>query len=213
MKNQLFQEILKLISEQKKWDHEERDIFLVKMVLNKVMIYLTEKQQDVIEKTIPQTWKTAYIKNSQDVNLAAVSAQITTLCNQQAPNDARISALWQSKETLEKILKEAGFLRDSPWELIIYGSTLNSVCSNDLSDLDMTLIVSYSLNQMSVLQELQSILCKHFESYNQLQLLVLPSGPILSFFEKQTATDIDISVNKILEIQNSRLIRTYAQLD
>ena len=51
------------------------------MVLNKVMFYLTEKQQDVIEKTIPQTWKTAYIKNSQDVNLAAVSAQITTLCN------------------------------------------------------------------------------------------------------------------------------------
>ena len=43
--------------------------------------------------------------------------------------------------------------------------------------------------------------------------MVLPSGPLLSFVDRASDTEVDISVNKILEIQNSRLIRAYAQLE
>lgn len=51
------------------------------------------------------------------------------------------------------------------------------------------------------------------DNFDQFQSLLLPSGPLLQFYDYRTGTDIDICVNKILEIQNSRLVRAYAQLD
>lgn len=42
---------------------------------------------------------------------------------------------------------------------------------------------------------------------------MLGSGAILQFVDVGTDTEIDIAINKILEIQNSRLINTYAHLD
>lgn len=67
--------------------------------------------------------------------------QIQTVCANQAPSETKMNILWTVKERIEKRLRAANFLADQQWELIIYGSTLSSVCSNDHSDLDMTLIL------------------------------------------------------------------------
>lgn len=131
--------------------------------------------------------------------------------------------LWQIKNAVERILLQYDFLRtDNPWfqetkvdwDLIIYGSTLNSVFSNESSDLDLTIMISAHHRHLEVLQSIESILKTFYGNvYSNIEVLILPSGPILQFIDKATNTSVDISINKILEIQNSRLIRTYAQLD
>jgi DNA polymerase sigma len=42
--------------------------------------------------------------------------------------------------------------------------------------------------------------------------MMLASGAILQFVDRKTGTEIDIGVNKILEVHNSELIRLYATL-
>lgn len=62
------------------------------------------------------------------------------------------------KKNIKQLLIQNSFLPDIKWDLIIYGSTLNSVCSNDHSDLDITLIVPVELSQVEVLKQLQEAL-------------------------------------------------------
>ena len=56
-------------------------------------------------------------------------------------SEEKIEKIWGVRLELEKILKESEFLPNDTWDLIVYGSLLNSICSNDLSDLDITLVL------------------------------------------------------------------------
>jgi DNA polymerase sigma len=123
-----------------------------------------------------------------------------------------MSILWRVKEQIEKRLHDANFLANQQWELVIYGSTLSSLSCNEHSDLDMTLILHEPHNHTQVLRDVQDILVE-VDHYDQFQSLLLPSGPLLQFHDYESGVDLDISVNKILEIINSRLILAYAQLD
>jgi len=49
--------------------------------------------------------------------------------------------LWDTKEKLESRMREANFLSGRNWELVVYGSLLNSIVTKDLSDLDITIVI------------------------------------------------------------------------
>jgi hypothetical protein len=53
----------------------------------------------------------------------------------------RMQTLWAAKELLESRMRAAKFLPDRKWDLIVYGSLLNSIVTKDLSDLDITIVV------------------------------------------------------------------------
>lgn len=138
--------------------------------------------------------------------------QIKELKKQQTPSEFRLKKLWHAKEILENSLRAANFLPDKNWQLIVYGSLLNSICTKDLSDLDITIVVYGYVDQADVLFKLQDVL-ETKKCYEKIQRFVLPSGPLLQLTDTETDIDIDISVNKLLEIQNSQLICSYAKLD
>jgi hypothetical protein len=97
------------------------------MVLKNVRNHLTVKQHTQVDKLL-----------STD---PSVQGRIITICKAQAPSDEKMQSLWMIKKRVKKQLIQNNFMPGLKWELIIYGSTLNSVCSNDHSDLDITLIV------------------------------------------------------------------------
>ena len=181
--------------------------------LNKIIAeHLTDNQRSVVRKHLNATLS----GNPEQQRIRDVETQLRALCQKQAPVDANIETLWSIKLAIEAVLASSGFLecfRETKWDLVIYGSALNSIFSNQLSDLDMTLIVDSKLNQNEILLEVQQILEQNSDKFGKFQFLVLPSGPLLSFVDRASDTEVDISVNKILEIQNSRLIRAYAQLE
>jgi len=55
-------------------------------------------------------------------------------------------------------MRAAQFLQDKNWDLVIYGSLLNSIVTKDLSDLDISIVVEVSVDQAQVLQSLQAVL-------------------------------------------------------
>lgn len=55
-------------------------------------------------------------------------------------SEEKIQKIWAVRFELETALKESGFLQNETWDLIVYGSLLNSICTNELSDLDITLV-------------------------------------------------------------------------
>jgi len=55
-------------------------------------------------------------------------------------------------------MRAAQFLQDKNWDLVIYGSLLNSIVTKDLSDLDISIVVEGSVDQAQVLQSLQAVL-------------------------------------------------------
>jgi hypothetical protein len=78
-----------------------------------------------------------------------------------------MSILWRVKEQIEKRLRDANFLANQQWELVIYGSTLSSLCCNEHSDLDMTLILHEPHNHTQVLRDAQDILVQvdHYDQF------------------------------------------------
>lgn len=71
-------------------------------------------------------------------------------------SEQKIHKIWAVRLELETALKESGFLQNEQWDLIVYGSLLNSICTNELSDLDITLVFENKMmDQVTVLQNLQ----------------------------------------------------------
>ena len=75
-------------------------------------------------------------------------------------------------------MRAAQFLQDKNWDLVIYGSLLNSIVTKDLSDLDISIVVEGSVDQAQVLQSLQAVL-ERDQVYEKIQRFVLPSGPLM----------------------------------
>jgi DNA polymerase sigma len=104
--------------------------------------------------------------------------------------------------------------RVQAWDLLVYGSVTNTLCSDQDSDLDLTLVLAdFEIEHEVLLRRIKSILRRvpRFSEINE--PLQIQSGVILSFVDKQHGIEIDISINKILEVLNSRLIYSYSMLD
>lgn len=109
-------------------------------------MHLTDKQKTFFNKSCLLNLETL------------IQMQIKELNKQQTPSEFRLKKLWHAKEILENSLRAANFLPDKNWQLIVYGSLLNSICTKDLSDLDITIVVYGYVDQADVLFKLQDVL-------------------------------------------------------
>ena len=72
----------------------------------------------------------------------------------QKPSLQKIEAFISIQNSLKQVLKQEDFLKEYDWDILVYGSVLNSICTNEHSDLDLTLIINPDLKHYSVLKEL-----------------------------------------------------------
>lgn len=63
--------------------------------------------------------------------------------------------LWKLKDYLSSLLRQRGFQADLEWQFMIYGSVLNSICTREESDLDMSLIISSNESQLALLDQIK----------------------------------------------------------
>ena len=99
--------------------------------------------------------------------------------------------------------------------LAIYGSTVNSLASQEDSDLDLTLLIddfktSHELILRLIQQELNTN--PRFKC-NEAGPKQIQSGFLLEVTDRMNRVEIDICVNKTLEVLNSQLVCTYGAYD
>ena len=99
--------------------------------------------------------------------------------------------------------------------LAVYGSTVNSLAQQAESDLDLTLLIDdYKINHESILRLIEQELSANSRfkccetGPKQIQ-----SGILLEVTDRMNQVEIDICVNKTLEVLNSQLICTYGAYD
>ena len=80
--------------------------------------------------------------------------------------------------------------------------------------MDLTLVVNdYELNHEIIIRELMSVLQKYDRFICKNEPLFISSGVLLCFVDKENNVEVDISINKVLEIKNSELVQAYAAFD
>lgn len=98
-----------------------------------------------------------------------------------------------------------------------YGSRVNGLCNNSTSDLDLTFIIKdYEIDHSRILGDILTVLNK-YGGGRYLFEKGMPrhdkSGWILRMRQKDENISIDVMVNKVSEIFNSKLIAKYCQID
>lgn len=106
------------------------------------------------------------------------------------------------------------------FELLIFGSTVNGLLLHGSSDLDLSLIIPYDSSSLlppsqhkSVLSRIHSLLSRASQTFATPSLRPDSFGYLLSTKHLSTGTEIEILLNKVLEVYNSHLIRDYSLLD
>jgi hypothetical protein len=91
----------------------------------------------------------------------------------------------------------------------------NGLCQEEDSDLDLTLVVDdFKFRHNVLLRRIRTILQKHSTRFMLAQEpMQIQSGCLLSFHDEKYGIEIDISINKVLEIANSQLISAYSHFD
>lgn len=74
---------------------------------------------------------------------------------------------------------------------------LNSIFSKEHSDLDLTIITTSGQKHAAIIQQLFYLLRP---DYPDCQVLTLASGCILTFTDEENDIEVDIAVNKVLEL-------------
>lgn len=114
------------------------------------------------------------------------------------------------------------------FDLIIYGSSVNGLALRGDSDLDLSLVV-HNLPELPSMQDQEQSVRHLLESLastlrteprfssrfklTQADLQVTSFGYLMQLRDTAFETEIDLSVNKILDPYNSTLIQTYSKLD
>lgn len=114
---------------------------------------------------------------------------------------------------VEKIVKDT--LKNIGYrvELLKYGSTVNGLALRGDSDLDLTIIIdNLNINHNEILSRLRKAIFKKNRFMNPF-INSIKSGVILSFKDNKNNIDVEITVNKVIEVCNSALIYTYAMVD
>ena len=129
------------------------------------------------------------------------------------------------KIDFKEVVRNVPYLRQrySQMNMLYYGSTVTGLMQAGSSDIDLALFLSEegvapalgAINHQRVLDEIHKHLVDHFSSrYSILLLKGLKRLYILRISDlKYNGINLDICVNNILGIYNSRYIQTYCQLD
>jgi hypothetical protein len=134
----------------------EDDQYQLSRIVN---LHLTENQKKELHKV--------FKPKSIDTQVF-VDAQIKRICSNEAPSESCIEKLWSIKTSIYEFLTEQKFLDGEEWDLVIYGSALNSIFSKNASDLDLTLVIHSKIDYYKLLEQVMSILkakVNHFDSF------------------------------------------------
>lgn len=100
------------------------------------------------------------------------------------------------------------------WDILVYGSVANGLCQNLDSDLDLTLVTAeFGVRHDVLLRRIKLILQKEARFCVSQEPMHIQSGFLLSLTDEKYGIEVDISVNKVLEIMNSKLIHAYSSFD
>jgi len=98
--------------------------------------------------------------------------------------------------------------------LCVYGSIVNSLAQDKDSDLDLTLIVDdFEISHELILRCVRSELEKNPRFDCSQSLRQLQSGVLLEVTDRLNRIEIDICVNKTMEVLNSQLVCAYGCFD
>jgi len=101
----------------------------------------------------------------------------------------------------------------------MYGSILNGTLSKTSSDLDLTLIIdNQSASHFKLLQDVIAVILNYQSVKGRYSIedsmpRLDSAGYILKIRDKVENIDIDIAVNRSVEIHNSMLLKEYCKLD
>ena len=117
----------------------------------------------------------------------------------------------QAISSSEILLKMIGHSQPS---LEIYGSCINSLAQQADSDLDLTLLIDdFDINHELILKWICEALANsgRFECPNM--PIQIQSGVLLSVKDKLNQIEVDITINKTMEVLNSHLVSAYGSYD
>ena len=123
-----------------------------------------------------------------------------------------------SFEVVEAIIKQSQYVKQmlghaNP-QLLIYGSVANALCQEHDSDLDLTLVIDdFEMSHEVIIRELIKDIRKSERFDCPEEPMCISSGILLSFTDLHSQIEVDLSINKVLEIKNSELITAYAAFD
>eukprot|EP00347_Sterkiella_histriomuscorum_P012616 403367885 len=104
-------------------------------------------------------------------------------------------------------------LRDKNVAVFLYGSSVNGLSLRGESDMDITILVNaLYCNHKMILESLQKAIFVQ-DCYENCEIIEFSSGIMLKFYDTQYKLQVEIQINKLLELKNSQLIQAYSKLD
>ncbi|CDW77137.1 poly rna polymerase gld-2-like protein a [Stylonychia lemnae] len=116
----------------------------------------------------------------------------------------------------EVINQELSEKYKNSYEIVLYGSAVTGLSLPYDSDLDIAILFEdLEINHIIILNQIRMKLIQpyYLKRYDQIKILEMKSGVMLSLFDKINKMRIEIQVNKYCELMNSQLIQTYAKID
>ena len=132
-----------------------------------------------------------------------------------------VSKIEETFSVIDNIVKDSlkSLYFKCRFELLKYGSTVNGLALRGDSDLDLTIIIDdLEINHIDILNSIKKGI-RWFNSKNNKNRFTqefvreITSGVILVVKDTKYNMDIEISVNKVIEVYNSALLYTYAMCD
>ncbi|RWS29472.1 poly(A) RNA polymerase GLD2-like protein [Leptotrombidium deliense] len=139
-----------------------------------------------------------------------LSVQMEKLYKDFAENLERL----KKKKEIRKSLYDYLHVELRHVDLYIVGSSLCNYASN-LSDVDICLVFrNQNLNRNATLQYLHIIgtLLSKSTDFSGIQLIAA-KVPLLKITDKKSKIEIDMNLNKVVSIHNTRLVKSYTRLD
>ena len=107
-------------------------------------------------------------------------------------------------------------------KLLIYGSSVNGLCSKNNSDLDISVICpDLDIPNEDLLEQIKQALCNPYNKtssrsrFRDTLFKEIKNGWLLKLedISQEPLIEVDMMVNKVVEVYNSYLLSTYAKLD
>jgi predicted nucleotidyltransferase len=114
---------------------------------------------------------------------------------------------------LQRMLDEEGFpqIYPGPPRLVPFGSSANG-CGGPSSDLDLCLVIHGAVDGTEVVERISALLRKReFDNVDDARKTA--RIPIVQFMDPVSKIECDICINNTLAIRNTRLLRTYVEID
>ncbi|KAK9806970.1 hypothetical protein WJX72_009015 [[Myrmecia] bisecta] len=154
----------------------------------------------------------AYLVGAQpQADMAALNTALLALVASLQPGAEEVARQQVAFEAVRRVLSQG-------WpqaQVHLFGSTANglSICNNN--DIDICLELPDGSDSLSSKGEVVEQMAKLVEEAGMKDVLPLPKArvPVVKFVVGETGTKVDVTVNNILAIVNTKLLRDYGAID